>query len=325
MTVPLADAAPNDRPAAAATPLWRRLLPFALATALVALVLARLDIELFVRQLGKANYVGLLAFAGAITFLLLSADTFATVGIYRRTVCPISFHHLFVLRAASYLPSLLNHHVGQAWLTYFLAKVYRAPIWRVAGATLLTYATTLGCLLVFGLLAVPFNAERIPWLAPFLAALSALGFLYLGVIAAKPRILRDWQTTAPLLEVGVRGHLVALAYRLPHMAVLFAANWLMFRFFGIRIPLGHALATVPLLMLVAGLPITPQGMGTRDLLSIQLFSGYAVGVPEARSAAIAAATLSFACALTVVQLIISSIFMRRARRLLSIATVTVEN
>jgi hypothetical protein len=102
------------------------------------------------------------------------------------------------------------------------------------------------------------------------------------------------------------------------MAVLFAANWLMFWFFGIRIPLAHALATVPLLMLVAGLPITPQGMGTRDLLSIQLFSGYAAGAPEARSAAIAAATLSFACALTLVQLVISSIFMRRARRLLSI-------
>src|SRR6185503_12615342 len=150
-------------------------------------------IGLFVRQLGRANYAGLFVFATAITFSLLAADTFATVGIYRRIVCPISFRQLFVLRAASYLPSLLNHHVGQAWLTYFLAKVYRAPIWRVAGATLLTYATTLGCLLLFGVLAVPFNAERIPWLVPMLAAATALAFLYLGAIAAKPRFLREWQ------------------------------------------------------------------------------------------------------------------------------------
>jgi hypothetical protein len=317
MMAPLAEAAPSDPPATAAVPLWRRLLPFVLATALVALVLMRLDVGLFVRQLGRANYVGLIVFATTFTFLLLAADTFATVGIYRRTVCPISFRHLFVLRAASYLPSLLNHHVGQAWLTYFLSKVYRAPLWRVAGATLLTYATTLPCLLLFGVLAAPFNAERIPWLVPVLATLTVLALLYLGVIAAKPRFMRAWEATAPLVETGVRGHLLAFVYRLPHMMVLFAGSWLVFSFFGIRIPLAHALATVPLVMLVAGLPITPQGMGTRDILSIELFSRYASGTPEAQTAAVAAATLSWACALTLIQLVVSSIFMRKARRLLS--------
>ena len=317
MTAPLAEAAPSDHVATATVPLWRRILPFVLATALVAVVLMRLDIGLLLRQLSRANYAGLIVFAAAFTFLLLAADTFATVGIYRRTVCPISFRQLFVLRAASYLPSLLNHHVGQAWLTYFLSKVYRAPLWRVAGATLLTYATTLACLLFFGVLAAPFNAERLPWLVPVLVVLTVLAFSYLGVIAAKPRFMRAWNATAPLVETGVRGHLLAFAYRLPHMMVLFAGSWLVFSFFGIRIPLGHALATVPLLMLVAGLPITPQGMGTRDLLSIELFSRYAAGTPEARSAAVVAATLSWAGALMLIQLVVSSIFMRKARRLLS--------
>jgi len=275
----------------------------------VAVILLRLDIGLFVQQLGHANYPGLFVFATTITFLLLTADTFATVGIYRRTVCPISFRQLFVLRAASYLPSLLNHHVGQAWLTYFLSKVYRAPLWRVAGATLLTYATTLGCLLLFGVLAVPFNSERIRWLVPLLVALTGLALLYLGAIAAKPRFMHAWAATAPLVEVGVRGHLIAFVYRIPHMIVLFAGSWLVFWFFGIGIP--------PLLMLVAGLPVTPQGVGTRDLLAVQLFSQYAAGTPEARRAAIVAATLSWACALTLVQLVISSLFMRKARRLLN--------
>jgi hypothetical protein len=298
------------------TPLWRRAFPFVLATVLVGFTVTRLDFGLFLRQLGRADYPGFILFTPAFTFLLLTADTFATVGIYRRTVCPISFRQLFVLRAASYLPSLLNHHVGQAWLTYFLSKVYRAPLWRVAGATLLTYATTMGCLLLFGVLAVPFNAERIPWLAPLLAGVTALAFVYLGAIAVKPRFMRAWQTTAPLLEVGVRGHLVAFVYRIPHMIVLFGGSWIVFLFFGIRIPLGHALATIPLLMLVAALPITPQGIGTRDLLSIQLFSRYVAGPPEAQRAAIVAATVSWACALTLVQLGISTVFMRKARRLL---------
>src|SRR5689334_14932171 len=187
MTAPPGDAGSgdrSDRSVEAATPLWRKALPFAVATVLVGLILMRLDLELLLSQLGRVNYAGLIGFAMSFTFLLLTADTFATVGIYRRIVCPISFRELFVLRAASYLPSLLNHHVGQAWFTYFLSKVFRAPLWRVAGATLLTYATTMGCLLLFGVLAVPFNVERISWLVPTLAAVSALAFLYLAAIAA---------------------------------------------------------------------------------------------------------------------------------------------
>jgi hypothetical protein len=56
-------------------------------------------------------------------------------------VAEVKYSHLFAVRAASYLPSILNHHLGQAWLTYFLSRVYGAPIWRVAGATLIVYAT----------------------------------------------------------------------------------------------------------------------------------------------------------------------------------------
>ena len=302
---------------AVAVPLWRRALPLVLGAVLVGVVLVRLDLASFVHELSRANHAAVLAFALVITFLLLAADTFATVGIYHRTVCPISFRELFVLRAASYLPSLVNHHVGQAWLTYFLSKVYGAPLWRVAGATLLTYATTLGCLLLFGVLALPFNIDRMPWLAPVLAFATVMAFLYLAFIAAKPAILRRWQATAPLVEIGVRGHLVAFVYRIPHMAVLFTGTWLAFWFFDIRIPIERALPTVPLLMLVAGLPITPQGVGTRDIVSVELFSAYVEGPPEARRAAIVAATLSWACALTLVQLVASTIFMRKARALLA--------
>src|SRR5262245_46947044 len=203
MEVPREHGAPAFAPSAASVPPWRRALPFLIAAALVAFVLARLDLGSFVHQLGRTNYVAFLSFAFVATLASLTADTFATVGIYRRTVCPVSFQQFFVLRAASYLPSLLNHHVGQAWLTYFISKTYRAPLWRVAGATLVSYASTLGCLVVFGIVAIPFNFERMPWLTPVVLSAAALGIAYLVTIAVAPRWLRNWQTTAALVETGL--------------------------------------------------------------------------------------------------------------------------
>ena len=119
---------------------------------------------------------------------------------------------------------------------------------------------------------------------------------------------------APLTELGVRGHLIALAYRLPHVCVQFLGAWLPFWFFGVRIPLSDALALMPVLMLVVTLPITPQGIGTRDVLALQLLRPYA---PGHAAAAIAATTLSWAGAITLVQALLSPLFMRRAQRLLA--------
>lgn len=297
-------------------PLWRRLLPFAVAAALLAFVLARLDFRAFWAAVSSTHYVLFFLFTVVFNAALLAADVLATVHVYRRLVAPVRYGELLVIRAASYLPSLLNHHVGQAWLTYFMAKVYKASLWRVAGATLLVYATTFGCVFLIGAAALPVNHGRVTWLAPTTAIIGAAGVGYMLVIALKPASMRGRQTTLALVETGVRGHLVALAYRLPHVAVLFVGTWVPFMFFGVHVPLADALAYIPVVMLVTALPITPQGVGTRDLVALQLLAGYAVGTPEQQAGAIAATTLSWACALTLVQAALSPLFMRKAQRML---------
>jgi hypothetical protein len=302
-------------PDAAELPLWRRLLPFVTAALLLGFVLARLDFHAFASALSRTHYLLFFAFAIGFNAALLAADVLATAQVYRATVCPVRYRELFVIRAASYLPSLLNHHIGQAWLTYFVAKVYKAPLWRVAGATLLVYATTFGCVYLLGLAALPFNHGRVGWLAPTIFVIGAAGLVYMAVIALKPKILRARQTTAALVEAGVRGHLVALAYRAPHIVVLFLGTWIPFSFFGVAIPFTDALAYIPVVMLVTALPITPQGVGTRDVVALQLLAHYAPGAPAEKAAAIAATTLSWAGALTLVQAIFSPLFMKKVREI----------
>lgn len=299
-----------------APPLWRRVLPFVIAIALLGFVIGRLDFRAFWQAVSGTHYVLFFAFTTLFNVALVAADAFATAHVYRVSVCPVRYHELLVIRAASYLPSLLNHHVGQAWLTYFISKVYRAPLWRVAGATLLVYVTTFGCVYTLGLLAVVFNHGRVAWLVPTIAIIGAGGVMYLALIAAKPRFLRERQATAPLVEAGVGGHLLAFVYRLPHVLVLFVGTWVPFSFFGVEIPLTDALAYIPVVMLVTAIPITPQGVGTRDVVAFSLLAHYAPGNAEQQAAAIAATTLSWAAALTLVQAALSPLFMRSAQRML---------
>src|SRR5262245_21816522 len=72
-------------------PLWRKLLPFAVALALIAFVLSRLDLRAFFAHLAAVNAPGFLAFGIIFVIALLSADSFATVIVYRRTVTQIHF------------------------------------------------------------------------------------------------------------------------------------------------------------------------------------------------------------------------------------------
>lgn len=278
-------------PSAAGAPSWpRRVLPFAVAVALVGWVLSRLDFPTFVRELRRVDHALYVGFAVVFIVALLVADTFATVSIYRRTIAPIRYRDFFVLRGASYVPSMLNHHLGQAFLTYFMARLTGTPLLRTAGVTLLSYASWAGCVLGLGALALVLAGQPAAWL---LAPLGA-GLLYLALIALRPRALAGMRLLAPLFEAGVVGHLAALVTRLPHVAVLFLGTWLPFRFFGVEIPFAAAVAYVPILMVAVTLPITPQGLGTRDLLAATFFVGYAPGdTQEERLAVLAAATTSW--------------------------------
>lgn len=277
-------------------PAWRRALPFALALALVAFVFSRVDLAAFQRSLARVDVARFVGVSLCFSVGLLLADAVATVPLYRRLVGPVKYGDFVVFRGASYLPSLLNHHLGQAALTWFLSKGCGLPLWRVAGATLVGYASWAACLLGAGCLALVLSDQPIGWLALPLGA----GFAYLGLLAVKPAFLAKRALLAPLFEAGVAGHLLAVAARLPHMTVMFVGTWASFGLFGVDIPFAMALRYVPLLMVALTLPITPQGFGTRDAVASLLLAGYAPGETAGeRLAVVVAATSSWGVVTTV--------------------------
>jgi hypothetical protein len=136
--------------------------------------------------------------------------------------------------------------------------------------------------------------------------------VYLAVVALRPAPLARIAWLSPLFEAGLGGHAAALAARAPHVAVLFLGTWLSLRLFGIAIPVDVALARVPIVMVAVTLPITPQGFGTRDVLTAALFEAWTPGATHAeRLATLAAATTSWGVALTLVEALIGLALIRR--------------
>ncbi|MDI1481644.1 lysylphosphatidylglycerol synthase domain-containing protein [Polyangium sp. y55x31] len=285
----------------------RAVLPFVVSIALVAFVLLRLDLRAFREHLARVSAPSFLAFAAVFVVSLCAADSLATVLVYRRSVAPIRFRDFFILRGASYLPSLVNHHVGQAFITVALSRIHGVPLARVAGATLLVYASWMGSILGLSCIAIVLDDKPLVWLAIPLGA----GSLYLALLAIRPARLVSIRLLAPLFEAGVRGHLFALFARLPHLVVLFVGTWVPFWFFGVRIPPGPAFAFIPVLMVAVTLPITPQGFGTRDVLAATLLEPFApFPTKEARLAAIAASTTSWGVAITLIEIVFALVLLR---------------
>jgi hypothetical protein len=85
-----------------------------------------------------------------------------------------------------------------------------------------------------------------------------------------------------LLTAGVAGHLKAMAVRLPHLVVLLALQYVGLYGFGVKVPILQALLCLPVVLFVAVLPISFQGLGPTQGALIFFFARYAPGDSGAR-------------------------------------------
>jgi hypothetical protein len=296
-------------------PLWRRVLPTVIAAGLLAFVFARIDWIAFSAAMRELNYIAFVGYCAAWVLVLLSADSFGSIIAYRSSTAAISWSEFALVRGASYLPGVLNHHLAQGYLTWVISKLYRVRLARMAGATLLSYAGWLGCLLGCVAVAIPFTS--LP--QGYAPAIVGAGLSYLALIGIAPAFLSRISLLAPLFEAGVWGHLKVLFARVPHLLVMVLGTWGSFFFFGVNIPLGTALVYLPILLMAVTLPITPQGFGTRDALAGMFFLGFATGFDDGdKLAHITACTLSWGVVTTLCSAIVGVIATRRVNQKLRV-------
>ena len=202
----------------------------------------------------------------------------------------MSFSDVLLVRGATYLLAAINYNVGQGAIVYFVHRTAGTTIMRGAATVLLVMGTNVLVLLFLatGGLAV---ADDVPQAAKILVGVAWAGLvLYVALVAARPRWL-DRPIFQVLLDAGIGGHLRAVAVRIPHIVSLVVFQIAMLRALHVDVPLVDALATLPIVFLVAVLPISVQGLGTTQAIMVFFYARYAPGNPKAAEAAVIAASL----------------------------------
>jgi hypothetical protein len=219
------------------------------------------------------------------------ADSFAIWKTFGWFLARLSLPQILVVRGATYLLAAINYSVGQGAIVYFVHRATGAPVLRGVATVLLIMGINILALLFLTTAGLAI-APDVPHGLYVIVAVAYAGLaIYAVALIVRPRWLASRPIFDVLLAAGWKGHLQALAVRLPHIAALVAFQTLLLRAFGVNVPLVAAVASLPVVFLVAVLPISVQGIGTTQAAMVFFFARYATGDQTAREAAVLAESL----------------------------------
>jgi hypothetical protein len=269
-----------------------RVLPWLVALGLFAYLLSRFSPADVAAKLRLAAPWTVPAVAALILVVYL-ADSLAIWKTFGWFVARLSFKEVLVVRGATYLLALVNYALGQGAIVYFVKRSRGVPVIRGTAAVLLIMGINVLMLLGLATLGLIF----VPQTSRVLGIIVAIAYgglaVYLGLVLAKPRFLTSKPLFDVLLSAGLSGHLKAMAARAPHILSLLALTYTSMLAFHIEVPPGQAILCLPVVYFVAVLPISPQGLGTTELMMTTFFAKFAPGSSLAeREAAVVASSLA---------------------------------
>lgn len=296
----------------------KQIAPWLVAAALVGYLLWRTSARELAAALSAAHLGYLMLTVLYLVGASLLADSWAMSRVLSRHLTPVGWGELLPVRAATYLLAILNYHLGQAGVIYYVHRTRRVSLAAVTGLVMMMMGTVLlilGAIAALGLvLAADPYTRRFGWL---LALMGGATLAYFVVLHVRPGWLARRQLLTPLFDAGFTGHMGATLVRVPHVLVTVSTHLLAMRCFEIEVPLGAALVQIPLMLLVAGLPVTPFGLGTIQLAAVHFFARYLPCPTPAARARVLAYSLSLSSLAFLVQAAVGLVCLRPVLRVLS--------
>ena len=305
--------------AVASSPVWKTLLPWIGAAAIVGFLLWQVPVErVWDAALGAdLAWGGPVLVAGVVFWFLL--DSWAYAYLVSQFNVPFSWAEGRALRGVTYLVAAVNWNAGTASIILYLRRFNGVPVLEAASSVF--FYTTMDLLVLFALafagasfVGPSSEVENIRNVsgAALITAIAALWVL----MASRPRwswlqrarrgsILRAFRL-ARSIDV-----FVLLAVRIVYFAGFLAIFYFGGRAFGIEVPFGLVLASVPLVLMAGALPLTPGGVGTQAAAMLFFWSG------AGDEAAILAFGLVFPVGIMLVRVFVALPYLSQLRKLRS--------
>jgi uncharacterized membrane protein YbhN (UPF0104 family) len=243
----------------------------ALTAAIFALIMRRVPSAALARALGGADYRLFLAVMVPNTLFYFAWDTLVLTVVVRWFHGAVSYRDLLPVRAAAYVVGFFNTNLGRGVLAGYLSRRLRAPFLELGSTVVflvLTEYTQLVLWSMLGLLAFRADVSRSLVLA---AAGVSLSWLLVRWLLAP----RTWSLARTFRLAAPRRYVEIVALRAPMFVVSLVAHYYAARAFGVHIPFGQMLVFLPVIFMLAALPVTFAHLGTTQAAWVLFFSQYA--------------------------------------------------
>lgn len=240
---------------------------------------------------------GFLFLALAYFLYVLLVDTTGTAWIFSRFTKRVTPRDLLAARAATYPLSIVNYGAGQAAFAYYIQRKRRIPVRDLLAVFLLIIAAdlcwvvTLACVGSFlhdyhiGGIAIGPGVRCVALIAG-MAILLHLAFWRLGrqqLLSHLPgwSRLMVWLETKHLVrifrEATVRDYGIIALLRLPIHVMFPVAFYFVALLFHAHVPFWQLFGSVPIVILIGTIPITPGGLGTTNAAFVEMLGTFAPG------------------------------------------------
>ncbi len=253
----------------------RLALPWLTGAAILAVLVARVDLAAVLAAIAGADLRAYLPIAVVFTGIWLALDAFVLRGLFACVGAELPFGAMVRARAATYPWMALSFDLANAALVNELRRATAVPVARLASAMLAHYACDLVALTTIAAGAsLALDGALANVLRPILLGLAAVAVSLL--VGARLGVARIGRGAIPdaLRSLRARDLARVVALRWLFYASFAVFVWSTLPCFALDVPFLDVLARMPLVQSVAALPISPSGVGTAQAAMLALFAGF---------------------------------------------------
>jgi len=242
-----------------------------LTIAIFALVLRRVPLSAVAIALRDADRARFLLLMIPNTLFYFAWDTLVLGVAIRWFHGDVPYRELLPVRAASYVVGFFNTNLGRGAMAAYLCRRLRAPFLEVGSTVLflvLTEYTQLVLWAMLGLLA--WRAEISRSLIGAAAGVAVFWLLVRWLLAP-----RGWSISRTFRLATPSRYAAIVLLRAPMFLVSLVLHYYAADTFGIHLPFGQMVTFLPVIFMIAALPITVAHLGSTQVAWVFFFSQYA--------------------------------------------------
>jgi hypothetical protein len=267
----------------------KKILPWLFCAGIFAYLFTTIHPKDMAKALALADLPRFFYYSAVYFVLVLYLDCFALKHFISRFAATITFRESWLVRGASYFLMIFNYGAGQGSYAIYLKKAHGAPLAKTLGT--IGFISVADALLVFTSALIASSFQPViyqKWnLSQLAQIIVPLIYLFYGVWiwfwknCDRPFLVRGqrfriikWFVSHDVFfifrEATRKDYLMLFILRAPLLVIVIAGyRWALLSF---QTELSwHAVFTYnPIIMFASALPLTPAGLGTSQVLSIEL-------------------------------------------------------